>query len=106
MPKYLIAAKYTAQGMEGVRAKGAKSRVDAVRSTLEDMGGSLEGFWFAFGETDVYAVADMPGDEAAAAVAVTINASGSVSCQTVKLLTIEQVDDALSRTVNYVPPGG
>ncbi|MDQ1483970.1 MAG: hypothetical protein QOF35_2046, partial [Actinomycetota bacterium] len=44
MPKYMISANYTAQGMEGIRAAGAKSRVDAVSTMLEAMGGQLESF--------------------------------------------------------------
>ena len=41
MPKYLISANYTAEGMAGVRAAGAKSRVDAVTTMIESMGGRL-----------------------------------------------------------------
>ena len=102
---YLITANYSPEGLEGIRTKGAKSRVDAVRAMLEGVGGTLESFHFAFGETDVFAIAEVPGDEAAAAVSMTINATGAVSTRTVKLLTVEQVDDALSRTVNYTAPG-
>jgi uncharacterized protein with GYD domain len=105
MPKYLISANYTAEGMAGVRAAGAKTRVDSVTKTLEAMGGRLESFHFAFGDTDVYAIADVPDDEAAAAIAIAINSSGAVSVRTTKLLTVEQIDDALSRTVDYRPPG-
>lgn len=105
MPKYLISANYTATGMKGVRSAGAKSRVDAVSTMLEAMGGRLESFYFAFGDTDVFAVAEVPDDEAAAAVALTINSTGAVSVRTTKLLTPEQIDDALGRAVNYQPPG-
>jgi uncharacterized protein with GYD domain len=105
MPKYLITANYTAEGMAGVRAAGAKSRIDAVSTMLEAMGGRLESFHFAFGETDVFAIAEAPDDEAVAAVAIAINSSGAVSINTTKLLTVDQVDDALRRTVDYQPPG-
>jgi len=105
MPKYLITANYTAEGLAGVRSAGAKSRVDAVSSMLEAMGGRLESFYFAFGDTDVYAVAEAPDDEAAAALAIAINSTGAVSIRTTKLLTVDQVDEALGRTVNYRPPG-
>ena len=105
MPKYMISANYTAQGMEGVRSAGAKSRIDAVSTMLEAMGGRLESFHFAFGDTDVFAIAEVPDDEAAAAVAIAINSSGAVNIRTTKLLTVEQVDEALRRSVNYQPPG-
>lgn len=105
MPKYLINANYTTSGLEGVRKAGAKSRVDAVASMLKGMGGQLESFHFAFGETDVFVIAELPDDEAAAAAAVTINASGAVHARTTKLLTPEQIDEALRRSVDYRPPG-
>lgn len=105
MPKYLISANYTSQGMAGVASAGAKSRVDAVSSMLEAMGGHLESFHFAFGDTDVFAIAEVPDDEAAAAVALAINRTGAVTVRTTKLLTVDQVDEALRRSVDYRPPG-
>ena len=105
MPKYLISANYTSEGLAGVRAAGAKSRVDSVTTMLEAMGGRLESFYFAFGDDDVLAITDVPDDEAAAAVALAINSSGAVSVRTTKLLTPDQVDEALRRSVDYQPPG-
>jgi uncharacterized protein with GYD domain len=72
---------------------------------LKGMGGRLESFDFAFGDTDVYCIAEVPDDEGAAAVAIAINSSGAVHTSTTKLLTVEQVDEALRRTVDYRPPG-
>ena len=105
MPKYLISANYTAEGMAGVRARGAQARVDAVSAMLDSINGRLESFYFAFGDTDVFATIDVPDDEAAAAAALAINSSGAVSVRTTKLLTVEQIDEALRRTVDYRPPG-
>ena len=106
MPKYMITANYTSEGMAGVRAAGAKSRVDAVSTMLEAMGGSLESFYFAFGDTDAYVIVDLPDAEAAAAVALTVNAAGGATTRTVLLLTPEEVDAAAERSVEYRPPGG
>ena len=105
MPKYLISANYTPQGIAGVRAKGAKARVDAISAMLEPLNGRIESFHFAFGDTDVFTVIDLPDDEAAAAATLAINSSGVVSTRTTKLLTVEQIDAALGRTVDYRPPG-
>ena len=105
MPKYLIKANYTLEGLKGVRAKGAKSRTDVVGTMVNGMGGTVESFYFAFGDADVYVVADLP-DDSAAAVAFTVSAGGGATTSTVKLLTVEQADAALSLSVDYVPPGG
>lgn len=105
MPKYLISGNYTSVGLQGLRAAGARSRVDAVTSTIEAMGGRLESLHYAFGDTDVFVIAEAPDDESLAALAVTVNSGGSLSIRTTKLLTADQVDEALQRPVDYRPPG-
>ena len=52
MPKYLIKANYTLEGLKGVRAKGAKSRADVVGNMVNGMGGTVESFYFAFGDDE------------------------------------------------------
>lgn len=106
MPKYLIEASLTAQGVQGVQKEGGTSRRDAVSKAVESTGGSLESFYFAFGERDVYVIADFPDNESAAAMALTVNASGAVATRTVVLLTPEEVNAAAERSVQYRPPGG
>lgn len=69
------------------------------------MGGQLEGFYFAFGDQDAYVIADLPDNEAAAAIALTVNAAGAITAKTTVLLTPEQIDEAAKRSVDYRPPG-
>ncbi|HVP02581.1 MAG TPA: GYD domain-containing protein [Solirubrobacteraceae bacterium] len=105
MPKYLIKASYTREGVEGVRSKGGTSRRDAVTKAIEGLGGSVESFYFAFGDHDVYVTADLPDDEAAIATALNVNAAGGATTKTTVLFTPEQVDAAAKRTVDYRAPG-
>jgi uncharacterized protein with GYD domain len=105
MPKYLIQASYTLEGIKGVRSEGGSSRRDAVAKVAESAGGRLESFYFAFGDYDVHTVVELPDNESAAAVALTVNASGAVNVRTVVLLTPEEVDAAAQRSVEYRPPG-
>ena len=105
MPKYLIEASYTLDGIKGIRSAGGSARVDAVTKLVESAGGSMEAFYFAFGDRDVYVIADLPDNESAAAVALTVNSSGSVGIKTTVLLTPEEVDAAANRSVEYRPPG-
>ena len=67
--------------------------------------GRIESFYFALGDDDVYVIAELPDNEAAAAIALTVNASGAVNIKTVVLLTPEEVDAAAQRSVDYQPPG-
>lgn len=105
MPKFLIEAMYTPQGVQGLQREGASARRDVLGQLAESLGGRLESFHFAFGERDVYLILDLPDNETAAALAMTVNASGAVKAKTVVLLTPEQVDAATQRTVNYRAPG-
>jgi uncharacterized protein with GYD domain len=106
MPKFLIQTSYTLEGVKGLRSAGGTSRRDVAAQAVESVGGTLEGFYFAFGDTDVYVIADLPDNESAAAIALTVNASGGATTKTVLLLSPEQVDDAAKRSVTYRAPGG
>jgi uncharacterized protein with GYD domain len=105
MPKFLIEASYTLDGAKGVQSAGGTSRRDAVAQLAESVGGSLESFHFAFGDTDAYVIVELPDNESAAAVALTVNTSGAVTTKTVALMTPEEVDAAAKRSVDYRPPG-
>ena len=105
MPKYMIQGSYSPQGAEGIKSKGGSSRRDAVAEMIGGLGGEMESFYFAFGDSDVYVTADLPDNEAAAATALAVNAAGGVAIKTVVLLTPEEVDAAAERAVSYRPPG-
>jgi uncharacterized protein with GYD domain len=105
MPRYLFQASYTSEGVKGIQSGGGSARRDVVAKAVESLGGSLETFDFAFGESDVYTICDLPDNEAAVAVALTVNGSGAVTVKTVVLVTPEEVDAAAKRSVDYRPPG-
>jgi uncharacterized protein with GYD domain len=105
MPKFLFEASYSPEGAAGVAGKGGTARVEAVKRLAEASGGVLEGFYFAFGDTDAYAFCDLPDNETATAIALAINSDGRATVRTVVLLTPEEVDAAAKRTVDYQPPG-
>lgn len=105
MPKFLFQASYSPEGVAGVADKGGTARRDAIKQLAEANGGTLEAFYFAFGDADAYVTCDLPDNETATAVALTVNRSGAVSIRTVVLLTPEEVDAAGKRSIDYRPPG-
>lgn len=105
MPKYLVHANYVGEGIKGLMKGGGTSRRDAVAKLAESVGGKMEAIYYAFGESDVYVIVDLPDNEAAMAVSLITNASGAVTVRTTVLLTPEQVDEAVKRTPAYRPPG-
>ncbi len=106
MPKYLISGSYTPTGITGVVGEGGSSRREAVEKVATSVGGTVEAFYFAFGGDDFYVTVDLPGNEAAAAVAMTVAASGAATPRTTVLLTPEEVDAATKLSPTYRAPGG
>ncbi len=105
MSKYLIIANYTSDGIKGVLSAGGTARREAVASTIESLGGSLESFYFGFGDGDAYVVVDLPDNATAAAISMQVGASGMASTRTIVLLTPEEVDQAAQSPSVYRPPG-
>ena len=105
MAKFLVRASYTDEGAKGVQSAGGTSRRDAVANMAEGLGGSLESFYFAFGETDAYVVLDLPDNRSAAAASIAVNAASGATSEVVVLLTPEDIDAAAKLSVDYRPPG-
>ena len=106
MPKYLFHASYTSAGAKGLRKGGGGSqRRAAVKELIEKAGGKLEAFYFAFGEADVFIVAELPDHATAAAISMTVNEAGGATLRTTVLLTAEELDAAAQKTITYRPPG-
>ena len=105
MAKFLIRANYVGDGIKGLAAEGGSKRRDAAKTAIESVGGSLECMYFAFGETDVYAICDVPDNATAAALSFTINSTGAVALNLTPLMTADEVDAAVGKKPTYRPPG-
>lgn len=105
MAKYLIEANYVGEGVKGLLKDGGTSRRNAVKKLLSSVGGKVESFYYAFGDTDAYVVVDVPDNVTAAAVALTVAASGAVQLKTTVLLTAEEMDEATKLSPAYRAPG-
>jgi uncharacterized protein with GYD domain len=105
MPKFLIKVAYTAEGTRGLMKEGGSSRRAAIQKLIEDRGGRLEAFYFAYGEDDALLIVDVPDSSSGLALTLAVNASGAARLSTVPLLTPEDVDAAAKISVSYRPPG-
>jgi len=105
MPKMLVKASYTAEGAKGLVKETGTGRRASVTKVVETLGGKVEAFYFAYGEDDAFVIVDVPDEAAGLALAVAVNASGTVRCTTVPLITPEMMDAALKKSVGYRGPG-
>jgi uncharacterized protein with GYD domain len=105
MPKYLLEASYTAEGAKGLAKEGGTSRRKLVTDMIKGVNGTIEAFYYAFGATDVFIIADVPDAVTAAALSLAVNQSGAVHLRTHLLMTPEEMDQAAKKVVGYRPPG-
>ena len=107
MPLYLTAFSYTPATWARLIA-APEDRRTAARSYIESVGGTLHGFWYAFGAHDGYCLWEAPDAASMAAVALAITGGGALaSFETTALLSVEDTLDALrgAAQVQYRPPG-
>src|SRR5262245_15408281 len=98
MAKYLIQATNTAEGRKGMLTDGGTKRHAVVKKAIEDMGGTLEAFYFAFGETDCYVIVDVPDLVSGLAITLAVDSSGEVHLKTIPLISPQDVDAACHKT--------
>jgi uncharacterized protein with GYD domain len=106
MPKYLIQASITKEGISQVlsKAKGTGVR-EAVTKFAESAGGKIEAFYFSFGQYDVVAIADYPDNASAVAVSVAAGGVGAVRLTMTALVTPAEMDQAIDKGATLAVPG-
>lgn len=106
MARYLFQGSYAREGAQGLLREGGTRRRAAVESLVESLGGRLEAFYYAFGETDLFMIVDLPDHVAAAGASLVVAASGAGHWRTTVLLTAEDMDRAARSAPPYRAPGG
>lgn len=105
MPKFMFHGSYTAAGAAGVLKDGGTGRMKAIDALATSLGGSIESAYWAMGVDDFYITADLPDNKAAAALSLTVGASGAVRITTAELFSAADVDELVGRRTTYRAPG-
>jgi uncharacterized protein with GYD domain len=105
MAKFLVEARYTAEGAKGLAREGGTGRRAASAKAVEGLGGKIEAFYYAFGDVDAYVIFDVPDNVSAAALSLAVSQSGGINTKTVVLITPEEMDQAGKKAVDFRPPG-
>jgi len=107
MTTYLIQASYTALGFSGL-IQSPEDRSGMVRSLVEGLGGTLESFYYAFGDHDVVEIVELPDSVSMAAFSMALGASGAVTnVKTTVLIPVNEGVEAARKagSIGYRPPG-
>ena len=105
MPKYMFRASLSPEGVAGLLKEGGTARHGVVRKAVETLGGTLEAFYFAFGDDDVVGIMELPDNETAAGFALETSSSGRVSVSTTVLISPEEMDRAREKHSGWRAPG-
>ncbi len=108
MAHYLFQCSYTAEAWASL-VQNPRNRLEAVRSVVEELGGSMENGWTAFGEYDVVAILQMPDNVSVAAFSMAVAAGGAVkSIKTTPLMSMEEGVEAMKKASGsgYQAPTG
>jgi uncharacterized protein with GYD domain len=105
MPKFLVLSNYTAAGAKGLLQEGGTKRQAEVEDVCAQLGGKLEGMYYAFGDYDLYAILDFPDTVSMAAVQLAVRSSGAIDNKTIPLMSPEDVDEAAKKSVDFRSPG-
>jgi uncharacterized protein with GYD domain len=105
MPKYLLTARYNAEGVRGVIKDGGSKREAAARGLVKSLGGKVEAFYFAHGDIDAVVICEFPDAASALAGVMAVNATGLVTASTTPLITAKEIDEAATKSPKYRGPG-
>ena len=108
MAKYAIFFSYSQEALAGM-IKNPSDRADAARQLAESVGGSLESFYWMFGEYDGFAVVDAPDSVSTAAVSVAVASTGALAKGvSTQLFDAEDqaaiIERAKTALASYTPP--
>ena len=106
MPRYLVQASYTTAAAAAF-VNNPQDRVAGVRALAQKVGGSLESMDYCLGDFDLVAVATLPDDLTAAAMALAVNSAGHIkSYKTTRLMSAEEFLSAQQKAhgVTYQAP--
>lgn len=105
MAKYLVHATYSAEGFKGVVKDKASGRKAALEKALASVGAKLDAMYYTFGDYDVVLIIEAPDNVTVAAVGLAACSTGLARTSSTPLLTVEETDQALKKSVQYRGPG-
>ena len=95
MPTYLMLTKLTAQGVQTLKANPARLR--EVNRDVEELGATVLHQWATIGEYDFVNIVEALDAATIAKVSLALGARGSAKLQSLELLEVDALIEALER---------
>lgn len=104
MSKYLCKINYVGELAKGLLQEGGTARHKEAQRVLASVGGTVESLYYAFGETDVYMIVDVP-DHASITAVLFLGKANGLECTVEVLMTPAEIDEAAKKSPVYRPAG-
>lgn len=107
MPLYMTQASFTSEAWAS-QIQTPQNRPEQIRTLVEANGGTLLGYYYAFGEYDVVIIVEFPDNVSASAVLLAAAGGGALKAlKTTVLMSTEEGLEAMRRAggTGYRPPG-
>jgi uncharacterized protein with GYD domain len=96
MPIFIVQGRYSREALRGMLAK-PEDRAQAVAKLAEAAGGRMLSYYVTFGEDDFHVTFELPSAKEAAALAITVGASGGIAnSRTTLAMTTAEAKEALA----------
>lgn len=108
MAKYAILFTLKGESVKGMIDRPS-DRERVVNNLLSGVGGTLDAYYWMFGQWDGIAICDVPDSTSAAAVSIAVSSTGAFGhLETHELIPAASLNEILDRAKNlsYFPPGG
>ena len=96
MPRYMYSGNYTEKGAAGLLKDGGKARYDEAERIANAMGGTLHGYYWAYGSMDFFMIMDIPSQAMAIKFSLHVGASGVFNGKLTPLISVDEMDEATS----------
>jgi len=92
MATYISLINFTEQGIKNI--KDQPGRLDDAQALARSLGGEMKQIFLTMGGYDMVAITELPDDETAARMALTVGAGGNV-----RTTTLKAFDEATCRKI-------
>ena len=89
----MYSGSYTAEGAAGVLKEGGTARRDEAERIAESFGGTLEAYYWCYGQTDFMCIMDVPDNIKITAFSLAVGASGVFNGKLTPMITVEEMDE-------------
>ena len=97
MATFVVLAGFTDQGMRNV--KETISRAESFMQMAQKIGVTVKDVYWTLGRHDVVAICDVPDDEAATALSLSVASRGNVRSETLRAFSFGEMRKILSKMV-------